>query len=480
MKPEDLRLAELAQRIHHESEMLAYPTGDWIDPLVDDTGRPVYEIVIIGGGQCGLGVAQGLIRDGIRNILVLDRNPEGFEGPWRTYARMAVLRTPKFQVGLDHGIPSLTTRAWYEAKYGAEAWAALERVGREDWMDYLRWYRKVLNLPVRNGVDVTDIRPAGRWFEVAARTQDGAETIRGRRIVLTTGFDGNGEWRIPEEIAASLPPELCKHSNTMIDFTQYRGKRIGILGHGASAFDAAIAAAQHGAATVDLCFRRPVPPIVNPYRGVEYPGFLKDFCELDDRVRWSLNYYFDVADQPPARHSFDTAQTFANFAMHPASPWLSVGMDGGEIRIATPQRNFAFDHVICATGSMPDLAARQELRSFAGEIALWRDRFTPPPEEQREILGLYPYLGDHYELLEREPGAAPFLKHIYAFNFSAIISMGPHSTSISGHKYSIPRVIRGITRSLFLEQQDGVVAKIRSFQVPEIDWPADKQRSAAE
>jgi cation diffusion facilitator CzcD-associated flavoprotein CzcO len=335
----------------------------------------------------------------------------------------------------------------------------------------------VLNLPVRNERELVDVAQERNWFRVTLKTPHGAETVRARRIIMATGFEGNGEWRVPDEIAAGLPPERRVHSNTVIDFARYRGKRVGILGHGASAFDAAIAAIRQGALSADICFRREMIPTVNPYRGVEYVGFLKDFSEMDDAIRWSLNYFFDVHDQPPAKGSFELAQTFSNFAMHSGSPWLEAGMEGDDIRIRTPHRTFLFDEVICATGSVPDLGSRIELRSFAGDIALWRDRYTPPPAEERALLGFYPYLGAHYELQEKTPGGAPFLNRIYAFNFSAILSMGPHSTSISGHKDSVPRLIRGVTRSLFLEQQHGVMDGIKSFREPEIVWPCAARHS---
>ena len=55
------------------------------------------------------------------------------------------------------------------------------------------------------------------------------------------------------------------------------------------------------------------------------------------------------------------------------------------------------------------------------------------------------------------------------FNFSAFVSMGPVSTSITGHRYGAPRLVRGITRSLFLEQADCVLPSLRGFAEPEID-----------
>ena len=106
---------------------------------------------------------------------------------------------------------------------------------------------------------------------------------------------------------------------------------------------------------------------------------------------------------------------------------------------------------------------------IAGDIALWSDRFTPPPEETHPELAKLPYLGQHFEFLEKRPGAAPWLSRIYAFNFSAFVSMGPVATSITGHRFGVPRLVRGITSSLFLEQADALLPSLRAFDEPEID-----------
>ena len=82
-------------------------------------GKPALDVLIVGAGQSGLVTAFGLMRERVRNILVIDRAPEGKEGPWVTFARMPTLRSPKVQTGPDLGIPSLTFQAWYEAQHGA-------------------------------------------------------------------------------------------------------------------------------------------------------------------------------------------------------------------------------------------------------------------------------------------------------------------------------------------------------------------------
>lgn len=37
----------------------------------------------------------------VTNVLILDENPEGLEGPWVTYARMVTLRTNKALTGVE-------------------------------------------------------------------------------------------------------------------------------------------------------------------------------------------------------------------------------------------------------------------------------------------------------------------------------------------------------------------------------------------
>ena len=156
-----------------------------------------------------------------------------------------------------------------------------------------------------------------------------------------------------------------------------------------------------------------------------------------------------------------------------------LGMDHVRVPYVSPRRQidasherFTFDFVICATGVRYGLAQRPELTGIAHKVALWADRFTPLSDEAHPELGKLPYLGTHFEFLEKRPGGAPWLSHIYAFNFSGFVSMGPVATSITGHRFGVPRLVRGITRSLFLEQADAVLPSLHGFAEPEIDLNA--------
>lgn len=202
-----MSLSDLEARVKRELDYVSYPARPWMRP---PEREGVFDVVIVGGGQSGLAAAFGLMRERVTNILVLDRNEPGREGPWVTFARMITLRTPKMVTGLDFGMPALTPRAWYEAQWGEEAWDKLERLPRQQWQDYLNWYRRVLSLPVENGANVSAIAPQDEL--VSATTADG-RTFLARKLILATGIDGSGRWNVPEFVSRNLPrdrsPLLC-------------------------------------------------------------------------------------------------------------------------------------------------------------------------------------------------------------------------------------------------------------------------------
>jgi len=472
-------LAQLADQASRDLDALAHPGADWVRPLTDTAPGHVYDVAIVGAGQAGLIVGLALKREGVRNVLLLDRNPAGYEGPWDTFARMEVLRTPKTLVGAELGIPSLSVRSWFQARYGAEAWQRITWIPRRDWMRYLRWYRGIADLAIRNRIEVTGIEPAGPILEIRTAGEGGGDIVRARRIVIATGQDGGGVWAVPGMVSRELPPLAYTHSNVPIDLTRLAGKRIGVLGHGGSAFDAALAALPAGVASVDLCFRRPRLPVVNPHRWLEWSAFLTHYRELDDRTRWNVARHFETEDQPPPRHAFDRACAEPRLRIHGECPWHKIAWNGSAVEVATDRGRFAFDYVICATGVRYGLEQRPELAGIADDIALWSDRYTPAADEAHPELGKLPYLGHHFEFLEKRPGGAPWLGNIFAFNFSAFVSMGPVSTSITGHRFGVPRVVRGITSSLFLAQADAVLPSLRDFAEPEIDPDAATMYAAA-
>jgi len=460
-------LAFHENRVRKDLELIDFPSRRWVPARFHD-GKRILDVVIVGAGQCGLAAAFGLVREKINNIVVLDSRPSMREGPWMTYARMSALRTPKDVTGPDTGIPSLTPRAWFEATYGPSAWNALDKISRQDWQRYLHWFGRVTGLPIRNECQLLRITPGPDGvLSLAVSDPRGLDEVLTRKIVLATGLTGNGDWYMPPEIEA-LPGRLRAHTSDAIEFADLKGKRVGVIGCGASAFDTAAATLVHGATSVDLCGRRSSLPLVNLSDWTQYTGFLNHFADMSDDLKWQFLYFILHHTQPPTQETYDACMGHGAFRLHLACPWQQVIHSGDEIVVKTPKGNMCFDFVIAATGYEVNLVKRPELAAFASEIALWRDRYQPPRDMESEILSSYPYLGPDFQFLEKASGRASFLRHIHNFTFGATASMGLTGSSVTGLKYGAARLVAGITRQLFLDDVSGHFDSLTSYDRPEL------------
>ncbi|KXZ46764.1 hypothetical protein GPECTOR_41g729 [Gonium pectorale] len=459
-------LERLEQQVRDDMHKLAYPAKPWVKCIGGPNGAHCYDVAIIGGGQCGLTTAFGLMREQVTNVLVLDENEPGKEGPWMTYARMVTLRTNKALTGPDLGVPSLTFQSYYEAKYGREAWEQLDKIPRGEWMDYLVWYRRVLSIPMRNAAKVDLIRPLptdnrGTMFELALITPSGADKVYARKVVLATGIQGGGEWHIPGFIRnAGLPRAKYAHTAEFIDFEALRGKKVAILGGGASAFDNAQYGLERGLGEVHVYVRRPELPRINPIRHMEYTGFLRHFSDLDDATKYAGINFFLQYNQPPTNDTFNRAARFPNFRLHTGAPWEQLEMEGEQVRVTTPKGSELFDFLVVSTGFLTDTKLRPELREVTDQIATWADRYVPPsPEARNPLIDAHPYLGPAFEYQPKTPGTADFLSGLFAYNYSALVSLGLSAS--------------GITRQLFLDDQESFVNDFLSYRVEEFvgTWP---------
>jgi cation diffusion facilitator CzcD-associated flavoprotein CzcO len=461
-------LRVLGERVQRELAALAYPARSWVRPHRSGAGHDVYDVLVVGAGQSGLVTAFALARERVDNVVVVDENPLDQTGPWLSFARMRTLRTPKHLTGPDLGIPSLTPRAFYETLHGDGSWEALDFLPKESWAAYLKWYRETLRLPVRAQTQVGALRweAAERAFVVPCRSvvTGAQEELLARRVVLATGIQGSGEWQVPEAIRSALPRERYAHTSEPIDFDALRAKRVAVLGAGASAFDNAALALEQGAREVHLLFRRAELVSINPYRWAEFAGFLKHFGELSDAQKWRFVVQIQRMGQLPPRDTYLRATQLPGFQLHPGARELELSLRGDAVLVRSTRGELEVDFVIVGTGFVTDLSLRPELALLAPHIARWQDRFTPPPGEPvNSDLLRHPYLGRHFEFMERVPGAAPWLGNLFNYTFGCLLSLGFGGASISGMKYSVPRLVQGITASLFLEDAEHYYQSLCSF-----------------
>lgn len=460
-------LTELEASVRADLARIAHPGAAWLEPKTGPDGKPALDVLIVGAGQSGIAIGFGLLRSRASNILLLDKAEEGKEGPWLSYARMPTLRSPKDYTGPDLDIPSLTYQSWHEARFGKEGWQTLSLILREHWAEYLLWLRRTIGLPVRNGCELLEIAPASDGL-LAARVKrgDGIEMLYARKIVLATGQEGMGGWIIPEALR-DLPAGSIATVADDIDFENLHGKRVAVIGAGASAFDNAATALEAGAAEVHLLCRRAQIQVIQPYRWLTFRGFLRHLSDLDDAWRWRfMRKILEMREGFP-QATYDRCARHANFTLHEGTPLEAVRQTTGGAALQTPRGTIMADFVICGTGIDMNFSGRGELREFAGNIATWADRYEPPAGERNARLGRFPYLADDYAFTEREPGKTPWICDIHLFAIASTMSFGASGSSINAMTTAVPKLVNGLTRGLFCADVERHWASLSAYDVPQ-------------
>ncbi len=444
-------LDRLAAHVREDLARTSHPAKDWMPPRPPTPGKRSFDVVIAGAGQGGLALAHALKRDRVTNILVIDRAPYGREGVWMQYARMPMLRSPKEFTGPDLGLPSLTYQSWHEARFGAASWAALGRIPKEHWNDYLLWYRRVLELPVENETELVGIAPrTGGGLDITVRRTTGLETLATRKLVLATGQDGTGAVRVDAGVRGGTARRDRRATTADdIDFAALSGKVVAVLGQGASAAPTRPRpprGRRARGAVVRAAWRTAAVPA---YLWLTFAGFFRHIGEMPDAWRWRfMRHILNLRESFP-QETYDRMRRHSNFTIHRGAGWTGAQMAGDRVRIMTAKGPFEADFLICGTGIDIDPARRPELAPFADRIATWRDRYTPPAGEHDTRLGRFAYHAPDGSFLEKVAGTAPFLADIHDFTIGTTLSFGPFGCSINAMNIAVPKLAAGITRSLF-------------------------------
>lgn len=460
-------LTELEADVRADLARIAHPGAAWLEPKIGPDGKPALDVLIVGAGQSGIAIGFGLMRSRVSNILLLDKAAEGMEGPWLTYARMPTLRSPKDYTGPDLDIPNLTYQSWHEARFGKESWQTLDLIPRGHWAEYLLWLRRTIDLPVRNGCELLEIAPAADGLLAAViKSAGGIETLYARKIVLATGQEGMGSWIIPEPLR-DVPASSIATVADNIDFEKLRGKRVAVIGAGASAFDNAATALEAGAAEVHLLCRRAQLQVIQPYRWLTFRGFLRHLSDLDDAWRWRfMRKILEMREGFP-QPTFDRCARHANFTLQEGAPIEAVRQTTDGVELHTPRGVVTADFIICGTGIDMNFAERGELAKFAGNIATWTDRYRPPEGERNARLGRFPYLADDYAFTERVAGETPWISDIHLFAIASTMSFGPSGSSINAMTTAVPKLVNGLTRGLFRADVAQHWASLSAYDVPQ-------------
>nr|WP_061933665.1 NAD(P)/FAD-dependent oxidoreductase [Aureimonas sp. AU22] len=459
-------LAALEARLSGDLEALELPAKPWV-PERTVGGRRVHDVVIVGAGMCGLAAAARLKLLGIDNVLAVDAAEAGREGPWVTFARMETLRSPKTLAGPSLGLASLTFRAWFTAQFGEREWEVLDKIPKDQWMAYLVWYRRVLDLPVRNGVRVTDVRGEGELVRV--RCEGAMDTVLlARHLVLATGRSGLGGAQTPRFLEG-IDRRFWAHSVDRIDFGALAGKRVAVIGAGASAMDNAATALEAGAGSVDMLIRRREMPRINKLTGIGSPGVVHGLHRLPDEWKWRFLAYAADEQVPPPRAStlrvsrHPNARFLLGCAVHAAIE------ENGALRLETSLGPLRADYLIAATGFANDLSGRLEFAAIAPHVRTWGDGRQPAAAGgRRPGFSDAPDLGPDFEFRERVTGSCPILRRIHCFNDAAMLTHGKVSGDIPAVSAGADRLARGIAAELLAADVEAHFERLQAYDTPEL------------
>lgn len=456
-------LEVLSRKARSEIERLC--SANRPDPYPSDDG--CNEVLIIGGGQAALALLLKLKIEGVRSCVAVDENLPGFAGPWRKSARMKWLRTPKQNLGPAGLIGALSVQAWYEARFSSDAWARMEYLEREEWAEYLEWFRQVTNANIVWNTKVTCLRPQGEVFQVESSGDGGQHTLQARRVVLADGIAASGTWQVPELVRTSLPSTYFSLSTDDIDFSKFQGKRVAILGAGAGAFDNALVCARHGASQVTILSRRERLVSVNPHKWLGFNLFLRSFSHLENADKWRFAKKIFAMGQLPPKHTFDAAMEHPAIFVRTRSQLQALKLCDDAISLDLSGEHLMVDHLVVAAGFKVDLAARPELGLIEPLIKRWGDLPDVSPQDQLEReLAAYPFLGSGFQFLPRRQ-EDEFVERIFCFNYGAFLSQGLSGASITGLKYGVDKIVSEISRQIFRERTEFYYRNLENYHEEE-------------
>lgn len=435
-------------------EVIHYPRPSWVEASENQ-----YDVAIIGAGMAGIAAGFALKLLGINNIQLFDQGGLGSEGPWMTYARMPTLRSAKDLVGPALDMPGLTFQRWYESTKGSEEWLKLGKIPNKTWMEYLLWLRHTLRLPVQNDQRLVKIIPEKNGLLLTLNERK----ITASKVVLATGRGGFGGAYVPP-FAAKLPREGYAHTNDPIDFGKLKGRRVGIMGAGASGFDAAASALENHAYDVTIFLRRERVPSVNKGVSNIYEGFMEGFFDLSDAKKWKLMKVHYRDGVPPPFDALERVKDYQNFAVQLGAGIEDASYANDEILLQTARGTWKCDFLIFATGFAMDGSKQPELSSFFDSIRLWGDQKSIGRLKAPEWFCKCPYLGPHFQFMEKKKGSASFLKHLYCFNYAAVLSHGQISGDIPGIGVGAMRLSRGIASDFFAQDWKRYYQRLQQFQ----------------
>ena len=409
------------------------------------------EVAIVGAGPYGLSIAAHLQSRGIP-FAIFGRPME----VWRQHMPQGMLlKSDGFASNLSDPNDNFTLKEFCQAR-GLPYDDTCIPVPLETFVNYGLAFQEKL-VPDLNSRRVTNIERTPNGFHL--QVEDGM-SFEARRVVVAVGIS---HFAYVPGLLSHLPKDLLTHSSAHHDCSEFRGRKVTIVGAGASAVDMAALMHESG---VDVTLVARAPKIRfhdgpasgrrslwqrmrNPSSGLgpgwksriytDAPGLFRHL-PVDVRLRIVKNHLGPAPGWPMKARVQGKVPMLLGYSIAQA-----IALNGGvRLSLRSEDGNFhehETEHVIAATGYKPDLrrldfldaAIRNEIRSLANAPTLSADF-------QSSVPGLY------------------FVGIAAAYDF------GPMMRFAYGSNYTARRVARHLQNAIAREMKKTAQEQVQAYQ----------------
>ncbi|MBT9330266.1 NAD(P)-binding domain-containing protein [Paracidobacterium acidisoli] len=319
---------------------------------------PVIDVVIVGAGPYGLSIAAHLNKKKV-SYRIFGRPMQS----WQTMMpKGMLLKSDGFASSLYDPDGAFTLRHYCDETRQPYADVGIP-VPVDTFTSYGLEFQKRM-VPHLEPVNVASVRRVPQGFEVKTET---GEKVLARRVVVAAGIT-HFAWLPPE--LASLPREFVTHSSAYGDLSPFKGRRVAVLGAGASAVDIAAILQDEGAEAEIVARRKAItfhdPPneprplmerLTKPRSGLGL-GWRSRLCTDAPLVFHAMpqDFRFRVVRRHlgPAPGWFVKEKVVGRVPLHMSTELMQAEVKGNQVHLKIGSngdaKELVVDHVIAGTG----------------------------------------------------------------------------------------------------------------------------------
>ena len=206
------------------------PSDDQNFTIADNEYNEVHDVIIVGAGAAGIGVAISMVHSGVENFLLVDREGVGASfAAWPSETRFITPSFPSNSIGmLDLNSVAIGVSPAFNMR--------IEHPTGQEFAEHLQGLADYFELPIRENTNIVSLKKIDELFHL--ETEEGA--LIAKKVIWAAG-----EYQYPSQGAFS-GSELCLHTSNVEAYCDLDGEDYLIIGGYESGIDAAYHLSKNG------------------------------------------------------------------------------------------------------------------------------------------------------------------------------------------------------------------------------------------